>query len=141
MSSSSSSRLGVAAPFKALLAGPARAGKSSILRGMTGDGFEDDLPPGRNFSVAMTETGEKVQLWEMGSGSAIGRSFFRCTDGLLLVVDLQTNPEDKVLESLDEEYDRAKSLVGWAVDDFPCFVLASKKDLLEGSSLGCAERP
>ena len=45
-----------------------------------------------------------------------------------------------MLESLDEEYERAKSLVGWAMDDFPCFVLATKKDLLEGSCVGRTEK-
>jgi len=132
----SSPQIPVGLSRKVLISGPTGSGKSSLVRGLGDDSgpWNGDYSPTlkSNLMIAETSIGS-LQIWDLASVSSLGRSFFTGTSGLLLLVDASKDIDARVL---DAEYDRIKAMVGFADDLFPCFVLASKCDLVTSARMG-----
>lgn len=114
-----------------LLCGAPCSGKSSLFGAFNSENFIAEYSPTNktNFMIFESNTVQsfKMQIWDVNF-ALVGRSFFKGTNGIILVVDVT----DVQVEELQRIYYDVKDLIGLKdYDTIPCFILATKCDQLE----------
>ena len=125
---------GSAKVIKVLVVGGPETGKTSLLQSYNGSSFDEMYTPTVKSDLIVKElkigtVDVCAQLWDIGGGSSMGKSFLRGTHAVLLVADLTSCGS---MDGLDAIYERVKTLAGFADDSFPCALVGNKLDLVDG---------
>lgn len=118
---------------KVVMVGAPKTGKSCLMKTYDELDFNPFYEPtaAGDFSakdVTIDSVVVSAQIWDTGGSGMLGKSFFRGTNGLLIVVDATSKQSLVVLNNL---YESTKTLVGFANDSFPCVVVVNKLDLVK----------